>query len=160
MLKTPQKTQTKAFVLDIWNYIKNHRSLHCETYLATYLNIRQIRRKWCRHPKCSRAIFCQSPAVGKCVLPFQNEQKFGNVWLFLIVSLTKKGPCHNIVLLIQFRIWVLDLLFNSKEHTSKCVSMGAAFAQTRRSLGSLHPHILRLLVILALADFEPQSSLL
>ena len=44
----------------------------------------------------------------------------------------------------------------------ECVSMGAAGAQIRRSVGHhlLHPQILRLLVLLKLADFEAQSSLL
>jgi hypothetical protein len=40
--------------------------------------------------------------------------------------------------------------------------MGAAGAQTRRSLGHhlLHPLILRLIVLCAPAEFEAQSSLL
>jgi hypothetical protein len=46
--------------------------------------------------------------------------------------------------------------------TRECVSTGAAGARTHRSLGHhlLHPLILRLLVLCALADFEAQSSLL
>ena len=42
----------------------------------------------------------------------------------------------------------------------ECVSTGAAGARTLRSLGHqlLHPLILRLLVLYAPADFEPQSS--
>ena len=44
----------------------------------------------------------------------------------------------------------------------ECVSMGAAGARTRRSLGHhlLHPLILRLLVLCAPGDYEAQSSLL
>ena len=44
----------------------------------------------------------------------------------------------------------------------ECVSTGAEGAQTRRSLVHhlLHPQILMLLVLLAPADFEAQSSLL
>ena len=57
-----------------------------------------------------------------------------------------------------------DLEFKQFKHylsliTRECVSMGAAGAQTRRSLGNhlLHPLILRLLVLCAPAVLRPRA---
>ena len=57
-------------------------------------------------------------------------------------------------------VYVEPALKVIKPGDRECVSMGAAGAKTRRSLGHLllHPLDLRLLVLCALADFETQSS--
>ena len=81
------------------------------------------------------------------------------------VFLRKNVPlCDHSFWVQSFLLILLSLLLMIRRPKNGCreyVSMGAAGAQTRRSLGHhlLHPQILRLLVLLAPADFEVQSSL-
>ena len=66
------------------------------------------------------------------------------------------------ILFIKSQENFVHFFFSKLWLNRECVSMGAADAQTRRSLGHhlLHSQILRLLVLFKPADSEAQSSLL
>ena len=78
--------------------------------------------------------------------------EFLHYFEYLIISATLQSAYSVIVLLSH----------KHKMSLRECLSMGAAGAQTHKSLGHhlLHLQILRILVLLKPADFDAQSSLL